>query len=92
MVDRRGLPSLVLLSSPSTFMVSHNLWFNIHLQVWLTWTVSPLGFVYDIYDGQIYDLNVSQGPPGYVADNSKCKRNLIAASRHGRSPSAVEGC
>ena len=55
--------------------------------------MSPLGFVYDIYDGQVYDLNVSQGPPGYQADYSKCKRNLFAFLRHGNaSPDDVEGC
>jgi hypothetical protein len=31
----------------------------------------PLGFVYDISTGYIYDLNVSQGPPGYNGDSSK---------------------
>jgi len=41
------------------------------------------GFVYDISTGQIYDLSISQGPPGYQADYTKCKRNLFASMRHG---------
>ncbi|KAF9788200.1 carbonic anhydrase [Thelephora terrestris] len=51
------------------------------------------GFVYDISSGEIYDLNVSQGPPGWNADWSKCKRNLITAIRHGNTnPDDVEDC
>lgn len=60
----------------------------------LTWLVPPLlGMIYDISTGMVYDLDVSQGPPGYKGDPSKCKRNLITALRHGNAnPSQVDGC
>lgn len=62
-------------------------------QIYLTWSLSSLGFVYDISSGEIYDLNVSQGPPGWNADWSKCKRNLFGSIRHGNTnPNDVEGC
>jgi hypothetical protein len=67
--------------------------FDVDHQVYLTWLTRFLGFVYDISTGEIYDLNISQGPPGLNADWTKCKRNMVAAIRHGNdNPYGVEGC
>jgi carbonic anhydrase len=55
------------------------------------------GLVYDISTGEVYDLNISQGPPGYTWDASKCKRNLFTGIRHSglstdESNDYYEGC
>jgi len=91
-VDTSVLVNLPLLSSQFTFMVSGRPC-SIPLCVNNPARVIFLGFVYDISSGLVYDLNASQGPPGYKADYSKCKRNLITSIRHGNTnPSNVEGC
>jgi len=87
-----SLLQVALLSSLSSFMVSGGLFLNT-FEACLTYILSFLGFVYDISTGKIYDMDVSQGPPGYKGDYSKCKRNLLDSLRRGDAdPSKVEGC
>ena len=50
-------------------------------------------FAHDISNGDINDLSISRGPPGYSAGWSKCKHSSFATiSPDDTNPNDVEGC